>query len=226
MTARSPDPVALNRPTTIMLVDDHPLLRTGLRKILEDHHYCVVGEAGNAAAARRLLEEHRPSIAILDIGLPGVRGVELAAEMRASHPDTRVIFLTVHKEEEYVHQALSIGASGYVLKDCLETEVLDAVRAAERGGRYLTPLISSELVQSYARQAQPTCQPVFDRLTVREREVLSLLCDGRSTKAVAEALCISGRTVEHHRQAVMKKLGAHSVADLLKCALRSRLVEM
>ena len=209
-----------------MLVDDHAVLRSGLRRILEEQHYRVVAEAGNAAEALRLLRERAPSLVILDIGLPGVRGIELAAEILESRPQTRVIFLTVHRDEEYVYQALSLGASGYVLKDCLDTEVLEAVRSVERGGRYLTPLISSEIVSACVHKTPQASTRAFDGLTVREREVLALVCDGASNKELASGLGISARTVEHHRQALMKKLGVHSIAELIKLAIRHKLINV
>jgi DNA-binding NarL/FixJ family response regulator len=218
-------PLAPSRPTTILLVDDHPVLRSGLRRILEAHHYQVVGEAGNAVDARRLLQQQAPTLVILDIGLPGVRGIELGAEILNTCPHTRVIFLTVHKEEEYVYQALAIGASGYVLKDCLDTEVLDAIRCVERGERYVTPLVSSALVRAWTNRMSEGFHSVFDGLTVRERQVVSLLCDGQSTKDVAATLCISTRTAEHHRQSVMKKLGVQSIAEFIKLAIKHKITE-
>jgi DNA-binding NarL/FixJ family response regulator len=214
------------RPTTIMLIDDHAVLRSGLRRILEEHHYRVVAEAGNATDAMRLLAERTPALVILDIGLPGVRGIELASEILAAYPQTAVIFLTVHKDEEYVYQALSIGASGYVLKDCLDTEVIDAVRSVERGGRYLTPLISSEVVHAYTSKTPQAFKSVFDGLTVREREVVSLLCEGQSSKELAAVLNISARTADHHRGAIMKKLGVRSIAELIRLAARYKLIDI
>ena len=218
--------LAPTRPTTILLVDDHAILRSGLRRILEAHRYQVVGEAGDAADARRLIQQHAPTIVILDIGLPGVRGIELGAEILVASRETRVIFLTVHKEEEYVYQALSIGASGYVLKDCLDTEVLDAIRCVERGERYVTPLVSSALVRACTNRIAEGFHSIFDSVTVRERQVVSLLCDGQPTKEVAAALCISTRTAEHHRQSVMKKLGVQSIAELVKLALKHQITEL
>lgn len=219
-------PLPADRPTTIMLVDDHPVLRGGLRRILEEHHYRVVAEAGNGEEALASLSRHKPTIVILDIGLPGVRGIELAAEMLESRPDARIIFLTVHRDEEYVYQALSMGASGYVLKDCLDTEVVEAVRRVEGGGRYLTPLISNEIVSACIARGGSSVSPAFDALTLREREVLALVCDGESSKGLAARLGISARTAEHHRQAIMRKLGARSIAELIKLAIRHRLIEV
>jgi two-component system, NarL family, response regulator NreC len=219
-------PLASGQPTSIMLIDDHAVLRSGLRRILEEHHYRVVAEAGNATEAMQQLRQTNPSMVILDIGLPGVRGIELAADILETRPQTQIIFLTVHKDEEYVYQALSIGAAGYVLKDCLDTEVIDAVRSVEKGGRYLTPLISSEIVSSLTSKNPQPFRSVFDGLTVRERQVVSLLCEGRSNKELASALNISARTVEHHRQAIMKKLAVHSIAELIKLAIRYKLIDI
>ncbi|HLP18463.1 MAG TPA: response regulator transcription factor [Bacteroidota bacterium] len=213
---------------SIVIIDDHAILRNGLRHILEEHSYEVIGEAANADDARALLKVKIPAIIILDIGLPGVRGIELAGMILAQYPAIRIIFLTVHKDEEYVSQALSVGAYGYVLKDCIDTEILDALQYVEAGRKYLTPLISSEIVESLTLKSAPVpnALPGFDTLTPREREVLTHLCDGKTNKEIAQSLFISVRTVEHHRQTVMKKTGVRSIADLIKSAIRKKIVEL
>lgn len=212
---------------SIVIIDDHAILRSGLRHILEEHAYEVIGEAANAAEAAQVLAQKTPGIIILDIGLPGVRGIELASEILRQYPEIRIIFLTVHKDEEYVQQALAVGAYGYVLKDCIETEIIDALQYAEAGRKYLTPLISSEVVAGLSlRSSAPSDLAAFDTLTPREREVLTLLCDGKTNKEIAQALFISVRTAEHHRQMVMKKTGVRSIADLIKSAIRKKFVEL
>ncbi len=210
---------------SVFLVDDHAILRQGLRRILEESGCRVIGEAGNGIQAREALSSLNPRVIILDISLPGVRGIELAGEFRESHPESRIIFLTVHKEAEYVTQALSAGASGYVLKDCLDTEIIDAIHCVTRGKTYLTPMISSEIIHSYPRTTGGTYGP-FHALSLREREVLSLLCEGETSKEIAGKLLISVRTVEHHRQSIMRKLGAGSVPELMKLAIRHRFIEI
>ncbi len=209
----------------IVIIDDHAILRNGLRHILEEHGYTVIGEAANAAEAKAVLARTAPAMIILDIGLPGMRGIELAGEILGLYPDIKIIFLTVHKDEEYVHQALAVGAFGYVLKDSVDTEIIDALEYAREGRKYLTPMISNEIVASLASNAAAPGRTAFDTLTKREREVLTLMCDGKANKEIAEALFISGRTVEHHRQTVMRKTGMHSIADLIKCAIKQKFVE-
>lgn len=212
---------------SIIIIDDHAILRNGLRHILEEHAYDVIGEAANAEEAQHLLSHITPAIIILDIGLPGVRGIELASEILKQYPDIKIIFLTVHKDEEYVQQALAVGGSGYVLKDCIDTEIIDALQFVAAGRKYLTPLISSEVVAGLSvKSSAPAEQPAFDTLTPREREVLTLLCNGNTNKEIAQVLFISVRTAEHHRQMVMKKTGAHSIADLIKCAIKKKFVEL
>ncbi len=212
---------------SIVIIDDHAILRNGLRHILEEHGYDVIGEAANAAEAMQVLARAVPAMVILDIGLPGTRGIELAREILALHPSVKIVFLTVYKDEEYVYQALSVGGYGYVLKDSVDTEIIDALEYAGEGRKYLTPLISNEIVASLA--PKPAMQPehsALETLTRREREVLRLICDGMTNKEIAEALFISVRTVEHHRQTVMRKAGVRSVADLIKSAIRQKFVAL
>jgi two-component system response regulator NreC len=212
---------------SVVLIDDHAILRNGLRRILEEHQYIVAGEAANAGEARQVLSRLSPAFVILDIGLPGVRGIELAGEILEHRPATRVVFLTVHKDEEYVRQALSIGASGYILKDCIDTEILSALHCIAEGGKYITPLVSRSVIESYAHvSSQAPGWASFDSLTNREREVLTLICDGKSSREIADLLCISARTAEHHRQAGMKKLGIRSLAELIRVAIKKKLVEL
>ena len=211
----------------ILLVDDHAILRKGLKRILEDQSYSIIGEAENAIEALAFVKNQTPDVVILDIGLPGMRGIELADEILNLHPETKIIFLTVHKEEEYVTQALAVGASGYVLKDCLDTEIINAIECIAHGKTYLTPMISDEISNAYVHASNQTnVQSPFENLSCREREVLTLICDGDSNKEIAELMCISARTVEHHRESVMKKLGAGSVAELIKLSIKKKLIEL
>jgi DNA-binding NarL/FixJ family response regulator len=212
---------------SIVIIDDHAILRNGLRHMLEEHSYEVIGEAANAAEATQILAQKTPAIIILDIGLPGVRGIELAGAILEQYPEIKIIFLTVHKDEEYVQQALAVGGYGYVLKDSIDTEIIDALQYVEAGRKYLTPLISSEVVAGLSLKSAGSADlSAFDALTPREREVLTLLCDGKSNKEIAQVLFISARTAEHHRQMVMKKIGVHSIADLIKSAIKKKFVEL
>ena len=211
----------------ILIVDDHPVVRKGLATILGAHAFTDILETGDGAEALALIDTYKPDIVIMDISLPDIRGIDLASEVLRRFPETKILFLTIHREEEYVRQALSVGAAGYLLKDCLDTEIIAAIQSVQRGRTYLTPMISNEIVSSYAmKQADVDPQPAFGTLTKREREILTLLSRGKTNKEIAAMLFISPRTVEHHRQHVMKKLEVTSVPELIKLALRKKLIEL
>jgi two-component system response regulator NreC len=211
----------------LLLVDDHAIVRRGLRMILEARGFHAIVEAGSGIEALNLLKEFTPDVVILDIALPGMRGIDLASEILRLHPETKVIFLTMHKDEEYVHQAMSIGASGYLLKDCMDTEIVVAVHSVLKGRSYLTPMISREILSTYTNKFdENNGRPTFRELTSREREILTLLGEGKTNKAIAELLFISPRTVEHHRQNLMKKLSVSSIPELIKLAIKKKLIEL
>ncbi len=210
-----------------MLVDDHAILRSGLRHILEEHSYSVICESGDGLEALELLNHFAPDIVILDIGLPGMRGIELSAEILSRWPGIHIIILTVHKNEEYVYQAISSGVSAYVLKDCLDDEIIAAIRNVSQGRHYITPLLSGEIIRAFTRGAgHEHFQSTFDVLTPREREVLTLVSEGLSTRQIADHLFISPRTAEHHRQNLMRKLGVRSLPELIRQAIREKLIEL
>ncbi len=212
---------------SILIVDDHAIVRRGLMTILHDHDYTNVREAANGPEALHLLQDYHPAVVLLDIALPGMRGIDVGAEILRRHPHTKVIFLTIHKDEEYVYQAMSIGASGYILKECMDTEIITAIQTALRGKNYLTPMISGELIRIYSQDfQQDESHAAFHLLTNREREILTLLSEGKTNKEVADALYISPRTVEHHRQSLMKKLHVASVPALIKFAIKTKLIEL
>lgn len=209
----------------ILIVDDHAIMRSGLRRILDEHSFTDVHEAGNGLDALALLSQFLPEIVILDIGLPGMRGFELAHEILTRYSRVKIIFLTMYKEAEYVSRAMSMGVAGYVLKDCVDSELIAAVRAVRLGRTYLTPMISGEILQMHSHKFGGS-RSMFSSLTNREREVLTFVADGKSNKEIAGMLYISPRTVEHHRQNLMRKMDVSSVPELIKVALRNKLISL
>jgi DNA-binding NarL/FixJ family response regulator len=210
----------------ILLADDHVLVRRGLRLVLEaEPDMEVVGEAGDGAAAIALALDVPADLAILDISMPRMTGLRAATEIRRRKPELRCLMLSMHENERYLYEALKAGASGYVLKSVADRDLVDAVRAAMRGEPFLYPGAMTPLIKEYLRQARdgPTIRE--DPLTPREREVLKLIAESRSTKQIAAALVISEKTVERHRENMLDKLGMHDRVELTRYAIRSGLIE-
>lgn len=203
------------------------MVRQGLRKILESHAYANIAEAGNSIETMEALQRCQPDVILMDIGLPGIRGIELATEIITRYPAIRIIFITMHKDEEYVYQAMSTGVAGYLLKDCTESEVVFAIQSVLKGKTYLTPMISTQLVNVYAgKSGSDYAQSTFNLLTNREREILAFIGEGKSNQVIADTLFISARTVEHHRQNLMKKLNVASLPELIKLAIKNKLIAL
>jgi DNA-binding NarL/FixJ family response regulator len=212
--------------TRILLADDHALVRRGLRLVLEaEPDMEVVGEAGDGAAAIALALETPADLAIIDISMPRMTGLQAAAEIRRRKPELRCLMLSMHDNERYLYEALKAGAAGYVRKEVADRDLVDAVRAAMRGEPFLYPGAMTPLIEEYLRQArdEPTIRE--DPLTPREREVLKLIAESRSTKQIAAALVISEKTVERHRENMLDKLGMHDRVELTRYAIRSGLIE-
>jgi two-component system response regulator NreC len=204
----------------VLLADDHPLVRAGVRRVLEtDPSLEIVGEAGDGAAALEAVERLTPDILVLDLGMPRLHGLEVLREAKLARPSLKLIVLTVHSGHEYVMQALQAGADSYLLKEAAAHELLSAIHAVRSGGVYHSPAIQSQLT-SRIRQGSRGA----DRLTEREREVLREIAAGRSTREIAERLGIGARTVESHRASLMRKLELHSVALLTQFAIREGLI--
>lgn len=206
----------------VLLADDHALVRQGLRALLESKPgFTVVGEASDGREAVQLVEELHPDVVVMDIGMPGLNGLEATTRIVSKGFDTRVVILSMYTDEIYVHQALRGGASAYVLKRAVYNELQLAIEAAYRGEKYLSPGISEAVVETYLRAA-----PVSDRLqayellTSRQREVLQLITEGHSRREIAEILCISPKTVARHRENLLTKLGLQEDAELVRFALR------
>jgi len=209
------------KPYTIILADDHAILRQGVRKIIEESEdLTVIGEAGDGLELLNVLKKSTPDLIILDISMPNLRGIEATAEIKSERPDVKILILTMHKRKEYMFHALSAGAEGYLLKENTDRELLTAIDTMRQGGVYVSPGLSKELADEFLRMRIGGRAPAKDMLTLRERQILKLIAEGKSNQKIAELLCLSVRTVEHHRANLMHKLKARSVADLVKYAMQ------
>ena len=206
----------------VLLVDDHIVVRQGLKALLSDEaDIKVVGEADNGREAIDRLSELKPDVVLMDISMPGLNGIEATRQIKQRYQDVKVVVLSMHANEEYVFQVLQAGASGYVLKQSDSLEVLTAIRAAMAGGSFLSPPISRTVIDDYVHRAEARGRSSeLELLTSREREVLQLLAEGLSNRAIADELNISVKTVESHRSNMMNKLELNSKTELIKYALR------
>jgi DNA-binding NarL/FixJ family response regulator len=210
-------------PLRILLADDHTLVRAGIRALLAQMPDIeVVGEAGDGREALALVKALRPDVLLMDIAMPGMSGLEAAAQVKKECPGVKVIILSMHANEEYVMQALRAGATGYLLKDAASVELDLALKAAVAGQTYLSPAISKRVIETYVARVDGIVPP--DLLTPRQREILQLVAEGKSTKDVAFALEISVKTVETHRAQIMERLDIHDVPGLVKYAMRTGLI--
>lgn len=210
----------------LLLVDDHAVVRSGLRMLLESEpNLEIVGEAGTAQEALRLVEVLQPDLALMDIGLPDASGIETTLAIKQRWPAVAVVALTIHEDEEYFFRMLHAGASGYVPKRAAPEELLTAVRTAAAGEVYLYPSLAKLLVQDFVSGARPAQAEALSGLTEREQEVLAYLAEGSSNLEIAEALTISPKTVARHRENIMAKLNLHSRADLVKYAIRKGIIQ-
>jgi two-component system, NarL family, response regulator NreC len=207
--------------TRVLLADDHGLIRQGLRALLEGQGFQVVGEASDGHEMLRTAEKTRPDVAIVDIRMPVLNGVDAARELTKSSPNTKIIILSQHDENQYVTEALQAGAKGYVLKSQGAQDLVHAIREVSRGAVYLSPSISHTVVGAYLSKS--SASP--DALSARERQVLQLVGEGKSTKDIAMQLGISVKTAESHRATLMKKLDIHETASLVRYAIRRGLIQ-
>lgn len=214
------------RPYRIVLADDHLIVRQGLRRMIEEAgDLAVVGEAGDGLELLRIVRNVAPNMVVLDIAMPNLRGIEATRELKKIRPDVKVLILTMYKDKELLHHAISAGADGYMLKEDSDTELILAIHKVRRGRFYASHLLSRELPDGWVEKSRKDRKAPFDRLTTREREVLKLVAEGRSNKEIAALLYISVRTVENHRASIMKKLGLKATADLVKYAIRKLYTE-
>jgi two-component system, NarL family, response regulator NreC len=206
----------------ILLGDDHTILRSGLRKILHERvDWEVIAEAGDGREAVRLALEVQPDIAILDIGMPLLNGIEATRQILRRLPDMRILILSMHANEAYITQALQAGARGYLLKDSADIELIRAIAAVMAGKSYFSPSVSRVMLDEYVRHLSAKgITDRYDSLSEREREVLQLVAEGHSNKEIAQLLSVSPTTVETHRGHVLQKLNVHNTAELVLYAVR------
>jgi DNA-binding NarL/FixJ family response regulator len=206
----------------ILLADDHAVVRQGFRAILaQQPDMMIVGEAGNGREALALAQETTPDVIVMDVAMPELNGMEATRRMATTLPKVRILALSMHKDAIYVREMLKAGARGYLLKDSGEHDLLEAVRAVSRGGEYISPALQPAL--SAAWKVGGTTP--LDQLTSREREVLQLIAEGRTNKEIAVLLHISAFTVDAHRGRIMEKLNVHNVNELVRFAVRNKLVD-
>jgi two-component system response regulator NreC len=209
----------------VLLADDHGIVRRGLRSLLEDAGVSVVGEAADGLEAVRRCEELHPDILILDIGMPKLNGIDVAARVQKIDRAPRVIILSMHADESYIMRALAAGARAYLLKDATDEDLLPAVRAVGAGRPFFSPAVTAVLVQDYVRSLQARgLTDSYGLLTDREKEVLQLLAEGRSNKEVASLLNVAVSTVETHRSSLMQKLDLHNTAEIVLYAVRKGII--
>lgn len=208
-------------PIRIVLADDHVLVRQGLKSLLEREGFQIVAEATDGQEALGAVESLQPDIAVMDISMPTLNGLNAAREMGRFAPKTKIILLTQHDESLYIREALDAGVKGYVLKSQVANDLLLAIRQVSRGQVYLSPGVSSAVMEAYHSKSEKCKNP----LTSRERQVLQLIAEGKSTKDVASLLGISVKTVESHRTRLMQKLDIHETASLVMYAVRHGIVQ-
>ena len=209
----------------VLLADDHKLVRAGFRAMLDSlGDVEIVGETGDGREALELIRQHRPDVALLDITMPSLTGLEVAARVANEMQNVRIIILSMHTTEDYIARAVRAGVSGYLLKNADPVELELALRAAVNGQMYMSPTVSKQLVEDYLRRMGPDAGPE-EQLTARQREILQLIAEGKSTKDIAVTLDLSIKTVETHRKDLMDRLGIHDVAGLVRYAIRAGIIK-
>jgi len=210
----------------ILLADDHNVVRDGLRALLErETDMTVVAEAADGRESVRLAEEQSPDVVVMDLAMPNMNGIEATRRIVAANPRAAVVILSMHQDESYVLGSLNAGAKGYLLKDSMRKEVIDAIRAVYQGRSFVTRKVSRLLQEDYVSRLQNrSLQDSYDLLTNREREILQLIAEGRTNKEVAGVLNISPTTVETHRTHILRKLDLHSVPELILYAVRKGII--
>jgi len=211
----------------LLLVDDHQVVRSGLRMLLSNESDVeIVGEFGTAREALVAVQSLKPNVVLMDIGLPDLSGIDATSEIKRTNPEVAVVALTIHEDEEYFFKMLEAGASGYVPKRAAPEELLTAIRSAAAGEVYLYPSLAKLLVKDYLAQDHTSeAEKALDGLTEREQEVLRYLAEGVANDEIAEALVISAKTVARHRENIMQKLGLHSRSELVRYAIRKGIIK-
>ena len=213
----------------VLLTDDHTLFRQGIRTLLgSETDMEVVGEAGGGMDAVAVAHELRPDVVLMDIGMPGMSSFEATRLIRKERPDTKVVFLSMYDDEDYLAECVDIGGSGYVLKDSPADQLVMAIREVSRGGSYLSPRLLTRLVDDFRMQGRGGAarQPRFGTLTKREREILKMLAEGKSVKEIAGSFELSVKTVEAHKFNLMRKLDIHNKAQLVQYAIQKKIIRL
>lgn len=210
-----------------LIADDHVLVRQGIRRLLQDEQDVeIVGEAGDAAEALQGVMDLRPDIVLMDIGMPGFSSFEAARVIRSDFPRTRVIFLTMHEDQDYVMQGLQAGAAGYLLKDTPSAKLASVLRDVHRGGKFVSPEVLGGLLENGKLGVQDRPRPLRTALTPRETEIMKLLAEGNTVRKIAGMLGLSLKTVEAHKFNLMRKLDIHNKAELVHCAIRKKILKV
>jgi DNA-binding NarL/FixJ family response regulator len=213
----------------VLLTDDHMLFRQGVRTLLTaEPDMEVTGEAANAADAVNVARQTRPDVVLMDIGMAGMSSFEATRQIRKERPDTRVVFLSMYDDEDYLAECVDIGAHGYILKESPIEQLLTAIREVHRGGSYLSPRLLTKLVDDFRLQGRGGVprQPRFSTLTKREREILKLLAEGLSVKDIAASFDLSVKTIEAHKFNLMRKLDIHNKAQLVQYAIQKKIIRL
>jgi DNA-binding NarL/FixJ family response regulator len=212
----------------VLLTDDHMLFRQGIRTLLSaEPDIEIAGEAASAADAVAVARQARPDVVLMDIGMAGMSSFEATRQIRKDRPDTRVVFLSMYDDEDYLAECVDIGANGYILKESPAEQLVTAIREVHRGGSYLSPRLLTKLVDDFRSQGHGTArQPRFGTLTKREREILKLLAEGLSVKEIAASFDLSVKTIEAHKFNLMRKLDIHNKAQLVQYAIQKKIIRL
>ncbi|MBI2907212.1 MAG: response regulator transcription factor [Chloroflexi bacterium] len=212
----------------VLLVDDHTIVRQGLRLLLDTQpDINIVGETGDGREAVEMTRELMPDVILMDISMPGMNGLEASRRIKDCCPNSRILALTMHDNEEYFFQALSAGAAGYILKKADPAELVNAIRVVHQGGAFLYPSVAKSLVADFLRRVDTGEEKAsFDGLTEREREILKLVAEGKTNREIASMLLISTKTADRHRANLMEKLHVHNRSQLIKYAIRKGVIDV
>ena len=209
----------------IVIADDHSLIRKGLRTIIElESDMQVIGEAGDGEELLQFLAREQPDMVIMDISMPNLNGIDAIGRVLALYPEIRILILTMHRNSQYFYNAVSAGAHGYLIKDDSDTELLTAIDTVRSGKTYISPQLSSEVADTMLSAFREHRDPAIISLTPRERDVLGLVVKGYTSKQIAEILCLSPRTIDHHRASLLKKFKMKNTVDLVKYVVKNSLV--
>ncbi|MBT7261741.1 MAG: response regulator transcription factor [Desulfobacula sp.] len=216
------------KPIEIVIADDHTIVRQGLRKLLEEEDCLkITGEAMNGREAVTIVHKLKPDVVIMDIAMPVLNGIEAARQIKQSTLKTKVIILSMHDHTRYIRELLSIGVSGYLLKNAVSNDIIKAIKKAVKGETYLSPSISSRVIEDYVGMNQKTSQDeLYNTLTNREREVFQMMVEGHTTKKISEMLCLSPSTIKSHRSNIMGKLKMDNISKLIQYAIHLGIIDI